>query len=68
MLLTIKETAALLHVSVSTLRRMWADGLAPKPIRLGRRGLRWRRTDIEDFIRHRPAVAPRAKATAVEAR
>jgi excisionase family DNA binding protein len=55
-LLTIREVAELLGMSESSVRRAWYDGNFPKPIRLGRRGLRWRRDDVESFLANKPGV------------
>ena len=52
-LLTIDEVAELFHCSRKTVRRSWNAGLIPKPIRIGRRSIRWRREELEEFITRR---------------
>ena len=58
----IDAVALMLGVSRSTCRRMWYSGQIPKPIRLGRRSIRWRVCDITQFIASQPAASqPTAK-------
>lgn len=66
MLLTIDEVATALRVSRDVVRRQWYSGEIPAPIRVGRRGIRWRETDIEQFLRDAaglagPVTEPEAK-------
>jgi predicted DNA-binding transcriptional regulator AlpA len=60
---TLVDTAALCQrwkISLSTLHRLIRQGAIPSPSRLGRRLLRWRIEDIEQFERQLNAagVAP----------
>ncbi len=49
LLLTVKESSALLRISVPTFWRRVADGTIPKPVKLG--GLsRWPRSEILEVI------------------
>ena len=58
----IDAVASLIGVSRSTCRRMWYAGQLPKPIRLGRRSIRWRVSDLSQFIESQPAASqPTAK-------
>jgi len=58
-LLNIDEVAALLAVSRSTVRAAWYAGQLPAPIRVGRRGIRWRSDELAEFIAARePAANP----------
>jgi prophage regulatory protein len=41
----------------STVYRMVADGSFPRPIRLGRRAIAWRWTDLDEWSRQRPPGA-----------
>ena len=41
----------------STVYRIVADGSFPRPIRLGRRAVAWRWTDLGEWSRQRPAGA-----------
>lgn len=49
-LLTVAETASLVGISERTVRRMADDGRMPKPIRMGTRLCRWKRTDLEAWL------------------
>jgi prophage regulatory protein len=49
-LLDADAVAAALNVSTQTLRRYWRAGAFPAPLRMGRRSLRWRLSDIETWI------------------
>ncbi len=51
-LMNATETAALLNVHRRTLRRMREEPNFPKPIKLGT-STRWRRSDVERFMRAR---------------
>jgi excisionase family DNA binding protein len=44
------ETASLLGVSIDTLDRWCKDGRFPAPIRFSRRFVRFRKSDVRDFI------------------
>ena len=58
----IDAVALMFGVSRSTCRRMWYAGQLPAPIRLGRRSVRWRVSDINQFIESQPAASqPTAK-------
>ena len=48
-LLTIKEVAAYLNVSVRTLERELSAGTFPQPVRIGRLR-RWRQEDIDQYL------------------
>jgi len=49
-LITEPEAAKLLGVSLTSLRRWRNAGRGPMARRIGPRALRYRRTDIEDFV------------------
>jgi excisionase family DNA binding protein len=50
-LLTEKELAGLLKVSARTLRA-WRDaGEGPPALKIGRRAIRYRRSDVEEWLR-----------------
>ena len=52
-LLRASDVAKLLSVSTRTIWRMRDAGELPQPVRLGSGNIiRWRRCDIEDFIRN----------------
>jgi excisionase family DNA binding protein len=51
MLLTIEEVAQRLAVSPRTVYRMTQDGYLPKLLRVGKRSVRWRSSEIEEYIR-----------------
>ena len=48
--LDIQALAQHLNCSASSIRRWVRLGQFPRPARLGRRVLRWRRTDIEQWL------------------
>ncbi|WP_051243526.1 helix-turn-helix transcriptional regulator [Thalassobaculum salexigens] len=47
------DVEALVGLSCSTLYAMMADGTFPKPIKLGRRAVGWRASDIEAWVSSR---------------
>ena len=49
-LLTIGEVADKFQVHVVTIRRWWASGLFVEPIKMPTRAIRWRLSEIEEFI------------------
>ena len=53
-LLTIEEVCAVTKMSRSTVYKKVKSGEFPKPIRLGRRMVRWRRWEVETWISSRP--------------
>ena len=55
-LLTIDELAAILSCSRSHIRRLWHVGTLPAPIRLGRRSIRWRVADLQEFVESQTPV------------
>ncbi|WP_254493883.1 AlpA family transcriptional regulator [Bartonella sp. B1099] len=48
-LLTVRESAKILNISVSTLWRRVADGSVPKPLKIGSLA-RWLQSDLDDVI------------------
>ena len=48
--LTPDAVASMLRLSKSTIRRMWTAGLMPHPIRVGRRAIRWRLRDLNEWL------------------
>ena len=50
-LLTALQVAQRLSMSVRTLYRMVKQGRAPRPIRLSRKMNRWRRQDVDRYLR-----------------
>ena len=49
--LGMREVLALLSVSRSTLNRWIREGAFPRPVKLGKRAVRWRRADIEHWLK-----------------
>ena len=49
-LVTAHELAEQMNVSTQTIRRWWKSGHMPAPRRFGRRVIRWRRSEIEQWI------------------
>lgn len=50
-LLTAKQVAALLQISVRTMRRNIADGKMPDPIYVGERAPRWDRVQLMAWVK-----------------
>jgi excisionase family DNA binding protein len=53
-LLTAKEVARMLAVSLATFKRLRKAGEGPPSIRVGERAIRYRRGDVEAWLRRRP--------------
>jgi excisionase family DNA binding protein len=51
-LLTSREVARLLAVSVRTLFRMVRAGRFPEPVRYNRRLVRWKRDEVLQYLQH----------------
>jgi prophage regulatory protein len=51
LLIAVGTVAEMLGVSINTVWTMDATGKIPSPIRLGRRCTRWRRIEIEAWVR-----------------
>ena len=49
-LLTVRQIAGLLQVHPRTVWRMAAAGEIPKPISIGRKTIRWRASEIAQFL------------------
>jgi excisionase family DNA binding protein len=50
-LITEQELARLLSVSLSTVKRLRASGEGPPVIRIGKRAIRYRRSDVQAWLR-----------------
>lgn len=50
-LLTVREVAEILRVSVRQIWRMCSAGVLPPPVKVCERGTRFRNTDIRGYIR-----------------
>jgi excisionase family DNA binding protein len=57
--LTVRELAGLLNISRKSLHRWTVSGWLPAPIRLGpsHRWLRWKRSEVERFLRRQTSRA-----------
>ena len=53
-LITRQEVEVMTCLSRSTIYRLIARNEFPKQVRIGPRAVRWRLSEIEDFIRSRP--------------
>ena len=49
-LLTQREAASVLRLSERSLERMRVQGIGPKFVRCGRRSIRYRETDLSEWI------------------
>jgi excisionase family DNA binding protein len=52
-LMTEAAVARLLAVSLSTVKRLRASGEGPPAIKVGKRAIRYRRSDVEAWLRRR---------------
>ena len=52
-LLTEPELRAILSLSRSSVYRLVRDGVLPKGLRVGKRGIRWRLCDVERWLETR---------------
>ena len=64
-LLDVHAVCEWLSISRATLRRACTEGRIPKPIRVGRRGLRWRSHELREWIESQAGV-PSVVETAVQ--
>lgn len=53
-LLTARQVAAMLNVSLATFKRIRKAGEGPPSIRVGQRAIRYRRRDVERWLQRRP--------------
>lgn len=60
-LLRADEVARLVGRSKQAIRASVAAGTFPSPVKVGARGVAWRRTDLEAWIAALPAVVPSKK-------
>lgn len=60
-LLTAREVAARIRISIRTVWRWTTTGELPAPVRTGRSGriVRWKAEDIDRFIEHLPVQQTR---------
>ncbi len=56
-LLIVNEVCELFKISPATLRRAFNEGRIPKPIRIGRRGIRWRASDLQSWLDEQPKIS-----------
>ena len=52
-LMTEAELARLLHVSLSTVKRLRVSGEGPPYVKIGPRAIRYRREDVEAWLKRR---------------
>jgi predicted DNA-binding transcriptional regulator AlpA len=57
-LCSIEEIAQACYVSTQTVRNWVERGIMPQPIRIGRRCLRWRASEIEAWLQSNQSAAP----------
>jgi predicted DNA-binding transcriptional regulator AlpA len=50
LLIDKKAVAGLMSVSIRTVQNLMTAGRLPKPVQLDRRLVRWKLSDIEDYI------------------
>lgn len=49
-LIKLSRVIEMVHYTKPSIYRLMADGLFPKPIKMGPRAVAWLRSDIESFI------------------
>ena len=55
-LLNREQVAEAVGLSVPSLYRLMAKGHFPRPLKIGLRAVRWRESDIREFIESRPVA------------
>ena len=53
-LITMREVLRICALGRSTVYRLMAARQFPQPVKIGRRGVRWRVSDIEEWVQSRP--------------
>ena len=53
-LMTRPEVEAVVGLSCSAIYRLMSEGLFPRPIRIGKRAVRWRSDDVLAYLDSRP--------------
>jgi predicted DNA-binding transcriptional regulator AlpA len=61
-LLTQRETASVLRLSERTLERLRVQGLGPKYVKCGRRSVRYRQSDLDEWIASRVVASTSQQA------
>lgn len=61
-MLTVKDVADCLSISVRTVWRWTSAGKIPSPIKLGFHAVRWRASDIQRLIDEQPAMVQRQES------
>ena len=56
-LLRLREVLARCGLSRTTVYRQMGEGAFPRPLRVGVRAVRWRESEIEDWLASRPRAA-----------
>ena len=62
--LTRPQVEALVGLSCSSLYRLMAAAEFPRPVRIARRAVRWRRSDLEAYLDDRPMAGPETRTAA----
>ena len=57
-LLRLQDVCTMIGISRSTIYALLAENRFPAPICVTRRAIRWHRTEIEQWVRSRPAARP----------
>ena len=51
-----KQVAGAVGLSIPSLYRLMAKGHFPRPLKIGLRSVRWRESDIREFLESRPVA------------
>ena len=55
-LITMREVMRICALGRSTVYNLMAARQFPQPVKIGRRGVRWRLSDIEEWVESRPVA------------
>lgn len=61
-LLTRPEVERITSLSRASIYRLMAEGAFPRPIRVGGRAVRWRASELADWLDSRPVTVPATAA------
>ena len=56
------EVEAAVGLSTASIYRLMDEGAFPRPIRIGKRAVRWRGTDLDSWLESRPVTTGEASA------
>ncbi|MXZ73643.1 MAG: AlpA family transcriptional regulator [Gemmatimonadetes bacterium] len=51
---TVRDVLQMTHLSRTTIYRLMAEGIFPKPIKVGLRAVRWKESEVQRYIERCP--------------